>query len=91
MLSTNRRKTIALILSGVFPGLGQFYNRRPIKGAVFLGLSVLLSWLVMRAVPDDPVKLAEQGIGLPASLAVLILLAIWLWSVVDAWRGADIR
>jgi len=91
MLSTKRRRTVALILSGVFPGLGQFYNRRPIKGAVFLGLSVLLSWLVMRAVPVDPARLAEQGIGLPASLAVLILLAIWLWSVVDAWRDADIR
>ena len=83
----NRRRTIALILSGVFPGLGQFYNRQPTKGAVFLGLGVVLGWLVARAVPLDPVELAERGIGLNASLAVLVLLAIWLWSVVDAWRG----
>jgi len=30
-----RRKITALILSGIFPGLGQFYNRQPIKGVAF--------------------------------------------------------
>lgn len=85
----NRRSAVALILSGVFPGLGQFYNRQPIKGAVFFGLGVVLSWLVARAVPLDPLKLIEQGVSLGAALAVLVLLAVWLWSVVDAWRGAD--
>jgi len=89
MRRTNRRRPVALILSGVFPGLGQFYNRQPIKGAVFLGLGVALSWLVARTVPLDPLELVERGIGPAASLAVLVLLAIWLWSVVDAWRGVD--
>ena len=64
-----------------------FYNRQPIKGAVFLGLGVVLSWLVARAVPLDPAELVERGIRLTMSLALLVLLAIWLWSVVDAWRG----
>ena len=30
--STTRRKMVALVLSGIFPGLGQFYNRQPLKG-----------------------------------------------------------
>src|SRR5215831_13124695 len=33
-----RRSVIALILSGIFPGLGQFYNRQPVKGVI--GLAV---------------------------------------------------
>src|SRR5262245_54564564 len=32
------RKLVALILSGIFPGLGQIYNRQPIKGAAFLAV-----------------------------------------------------
>lgn len=86
---TRRRRAVALILSGIFPGLGQFYNRQPIRGVVFLGLGVVLSWFVARAVPLDPMELIERGIGRDAYLAVLVLLAIWLWSVVDAWRGVD--
>src|SRR5262245_48342606 len=31
-----RNRTIAVLLSAIFPGLGQFYNRQPIKGAAFL-------------------------------------------------------
>jgi hypothetical protein len=84
-----QRSAVALILSGVFPGLGQFYNRHLIKGAVFLGLGIVLSWYVTRAVPLDPLELLEQGVKLGPALAVLVLLAIWLWSVVDAWRGAN--
>ena len=89
MRRTNRRRGVALFLSGVFPGLGQFYNRQPIKGAVFLGLGVVLTWLVGRTVPLDPMELVERGVGLAPSLAVFVLLAIWLWSVVDAWRGVN--
>ena len=84
----SQRSAIALILSGLFPGLGQLYNRQIVKGVVFLGLGVVLSWLVARAVPLDPVELLEQGVKPGAILAAVVLLAIWLWSIVDAWRGA---
>ncbi len=82
------RKTTALILSGIFPGLGQLYNREFFKAALFVIPSVGLSWLVTRAVSVDPLALIERGASLTVILAMLLLLAIWLWSVVDAWRSA---
>jgi len=83
-----RRKLIAFILSGVFPGLGQLYNREPVKGVLFLGASIVLSWLVGRVVPTDLLNLRNPP-DLGASLLVpsLLLLAIWIWSLVDAWRS----
>ena len=82
------RKTTALILSGIFPGLGQLYNREFLKAALFVIPSVGLSWLVTRAVSVDPLALIERGASPTVILAMLVLLAIWLWSVVDAWRSA---
>ena len=45
--SPTRRKVVASFLSSVFPGLGQFYNRQPIKGAAFLVAGLALSWLIL--------------------------------------------
>jgi hypothetical protein len=81
-----RRRVVALILSGIFPGLGQFYNRHLLKGAIFLVLGLALSWLAGRAAPSDPSALARPGGALIASLCAL--LAVWLWSIIDAWRTA---
>jgi len=86
MTDLRRRKTIALILSGVFPGLGQLYNRQPVKALVFLAAGVVLCWLVGRAAPADPLELARPGAELLALLGALLALSVW--SVIDAWRGA---
>ena len=82
-----RRKFAALVLSGVFPGLGQFYNRQPVKGVLFVVAGVILSWLLSRVIPTNPIALSpEEATSLV--LPGLILSAVWLWSVVDAWRVA---
>jgi hypothetical protein len=79
------RKITALVLSGIFPGLGQFYNREPIKAAVFLVAGVVLSWLWTRTVSLDPLALVRPD---TTQLVLLCpLLAVWLWSLVDAWRA----
>jgi TM2 domain-containing membrane protein YozV len=84
--NSRRRATMALILSGLFPGLGQLYNRQPVQGAAFLIAGIVLSWLVGRAVPMDLSTLAAPG---PAVIVPLVLLLIvWLWSVIAAWTGA---
>ena len=81
-----RRRVVALILSGIFPGLGQLYNRQAAKGVISVAVGLVLSWLVGRATPTDPLALDRPG---PALLAPLCaLLAVWLWSIIDAWRTA---
>jgi TM2 domain-containing membrane protein YozV len=82
-----RRKTRALILSGIFPGLGQFYNRQPLKAVVFLVVGVVLSWLLGRVAPTDVWALTE--LGTTPIILLGALLATSVWSVVDAWRVAD--
>ena len=77
---------VAFCLSGVFPGLGQFYNRQALKGGAFLAAGVALSWLIGRVVPTDLMALASASVGTDAILLLCLLLAIWLWSAIDAWR-----
>jgi TM2 domain-containing membrane protein YozV len=84
--STRRRQLIALALSGIFPGLGQFYNHQPWKGGGFVVAGVVLSWLAGRAVPDD--LLAMNPLGMALILPIGVLLIVWCWSLIDAWRGA---
>ena len=81
-----RRQVIALMLSGIFPGIGQLYNRQPVKGAIALILGVVLTWAAARAAPADPVTLAQPSADVLGPL--LALLAVWIWSLVDAWRAA---
>ena len=80
------RQVIALLLSGIFPGIGQLYNRQPIKGAIGVVLGLALTWAAARAAPADPLALAQPGADVLAPLVAL--LVVWVWSLVDAWRAA---
>jgi TM2 domain-containing membrane protein YozV len=81
-----RRRVVALVLSGIFPGLGQFYNRQPTKGAIGLAAGAVLSWLAGRALPADPLALDQTGFVLFGPLSALLI--VWTWSIIDAWRAA---
>jgi hypothetical protein len=81
-----RRATVALLLSGVFPGLGQLYNRELAKGAAFLIAGGALNWLVARSIPTDVATLLSTPLPTSTILLLGVLVAVWLWSVVDAWR-----
>ena len=87
--AARRRQVLGLILSGIFPGLGQLYNREYLKGALFAVPGAVLTWLVLRAIPADPLALAQPGAALLLSMATL--LALWLWAIIDAWRVAGRR
>ena len=82
------RRVVALILSGIFPGLGQLYNRQWLKGAAFVVAGLVLSWLLTRALPGDLEALSSASVDPSTFWALGLLLAVWLWSLVDAWRGA---
>jgi hypothetical protein len=86
-LPGRRRQWMALILSGIFPGLGQLYLRAWGKGLAFLLGGLVASWALGRLISIDDL-LAGQLSSPAATLAsVLALLVLSLWSVVDAWRS----
>lgn len=90
MTSQSKSPMIAGILSGILPGLGQFYCRQWGKGAGFLvAVSVadfstdvsqsLFDFLLNRVLPEDNIKFL---------IGSLLMLAIAAWSVLDAVRTA---
>ena len=81
-----RRQVVGFILSGIFPGLGQLYNREYLKGVLFAVPGAVLSWLASRAIPADLLALAQPSATLTLLLAAL--LSLWLWAIIDAWRVA---
>jgi hypothetical protein len=88
----SRRQWIALILSGVFPGLGQLYLRVWWKGAAFVMAGCVATWALGRLISVEDL-LAGHLSHPAATLGVTVaLLGVFLWSVVDAWRtGGRVR
>ena len=87
-MAGHRRQWIALILSGVFPGLGQFYLRAWGKGAAFLTIGIVAMWALgeMISVEDLLAGLLPHPL---ATLGLLLaLLAVFIWSIADAWISA---
>jgi hypothetical protein len=83
-----RRPLLAVFLSGLFPGLGQLYNRERGKAALF-GVAGLLTAFGPWGPGDVDIDLADPAAGLRAVLwASLPFLLVALWSVADAYRVA---
>ncbi|OGA25366.1 MAG: hypothetical protein A3I01_01340 [Betaproteobacteria bacterium RIFCSPLOWO2_02_FULL_65_24] len=85
-----RNPWAAGVLSGVLPGLGQFYNRQWLKGVGFL-LGILVVDGVL-GVSSDMLEFVQSR-ALPSSTAEflfgsLIVLVIAIWSIADAARTA---
>jgi len=89
--SVRRRRSplVAVMLSGLFPGLGQAYNREWLKAFLFLVGAALtgfgpLSPLTVNIDLDDPVAGLRTAI-----LWSVPFLTVALWSVIDAYRVAQ--
>jgi len=75
-----KRNVMAAVLSSILPGAGQFYNRQWLKGIGFLvPVLVLSSFIRPEMLLFDP--------SLSALLALVALLGLATWSVVDAYRS----
>src|SRR5205809_6580976 len=59
--AARRRQVLGFILSGIFPGLGQLYNREYLKGVLFIIPGAVLTWLTGRAAPTDLLALAQPS------------------------------
>jgi hypothetical protein len=81
-----RRRWIALMLSGVFPGLGQLYLRAWGKGVAFLLAGGVLMWAMEQLVSMEDLLAGRLAYPLVPLALAFVLLALFLWSVVDAWR-----
>ncbi|MEK6605536.1 MAG: hypothetical protein AABY77_06560 [Nitrospirota bacterium] len=88
-----RNPWVAGLLSGLLPGLGQFYNRQWGKGAGFLvGIIALTVVLSSSVDPKALEQVAEAG-KTPDNLGLIVLLllvsfAVAVWSIADAARTA---
>ena len=74
-MDKKRKRRRAALLSGFFPGLGQWYNRQRGKGLLF-GAITTVPLLSYRA------RFSTEKILL---LLVLPYLGLWVYNIVDAW------
>lgn len=88
-----RQAGLAALLSTLFPGLGQFYNRQVLKGLWFLCGAIGLATVLLTSIDPNALHVAlasgapPQNIGRLFLVSVL-LLAFALWSIVDAVQVA---
>jgi hypothetical protein len=88
-----KNPTLAAVLSGVVPGLGQFYCRQWGRGAGFLvgaiaidaGFGVSSGMLELLQSFGTPVPPDVPGTLL---LGMFLFLAVAVWSIIDAVRTA---
>lgn len=83
-----RSPLLAVILSGLFPGLGQLYNGQRWKALLFVAGGVLTGFGPWSPVDVD-IDPSDPAVGLEkVLLASLPFLLVALASVVDAFRVA---
>jgi hypothetical protein len=78
----------AAVLSAIFPGLGQFYNRQWFKGIGFFVGSGVLSGMVTERFPVEELMAGNTSHAGKVLGPLLVLLALLVWSMVDAYRSA---
>ena len=88
-----RRQARSNLLSAVFPGVGQFYNRQVFKGVGFVTGALILVSLLLSLADLQALQVAALSGAPPENLGRLflttvLLLAVALWSIVDAARVA---
>jgi len=86
--SPRRSPLLAAFLSGIFPGLGQLYNRERLKTVLFLAGGALTAFGPFNPLDVD-IDMNDPAAGMrKVLLASLPFLAIATWSVIDAYRTA---
>jgi len=83
-----RSPPLAAVLSAIFPGLGQFYNRQWFKGLAFFIGSGVLSGIVTDRFSIEELMAGDTSHVGNVLVFLAILLGLLVWSMVDAYRSA---
>lgn len=83
-----RSPRLAAVLSAIFPGLGQFYNRQWFKGIGFFIGSGVLSGIVTERFSVDELMAGDTSHVGNVLVSLMVLLGLLVWSMVDAYRSA---
>ena len=80
-VGSNKNPVLAWALSAALPGLGQFYNGQPQKGALQLGMTLFF------------VMAAAEYQDLPEVLGVSGLVGTWVWSMITRlwWQRPSMK
>ena len=88
-VEVRRSPIAAAFLSGIFPGLGQLYNRQFRKAALF-ALGAILTGVWPLSPLDMDIDPGDVGAGLRrVLLASIPFIVIALWSVIDASQATS--
>ena len=85
-LQQGKSTQIAIVLSGLFPGIGQFYNGDMGKGAVFFIVSVLLDVYLLPEGYWDIIR-GQIPLTLNLYLRIFVLVLFRVAAVLDAERS----
>jgi hypothetical protein len=82
------RPLLAALLSGLFPGLGQLYNRDVVRAGLFVAGAAILLWgPVTIGIPLEAREPPARRLG-KILLESAPFLVLTIASAVDAYRGA---
>ncbi len=94
MSEEKKRKNpmLALVLSGIFPGLGQIYVKQIPKGIVLIGLNLIINFLLI-----EPLEVLIESRGSMPDNSTLVIVAgytiaglvLWLYAIIGAKKTAD--
>ena len=76
----------AVIMSMIFPGLGQIYNGQIRKGILYLTVSCIVGWFYT-GIPISPPGSGFHGITI-THLITFVMLCYWLNVLSDAYDTA---
>jgi hypothetical protein len=90
-----RRPFIALILSALFPGFGQIYNRQYNKGIFYICFKLVIN--LLRKEPLDILLEAKKAgdISVDSNILIIVVaytiadIVLWIISIIDAKRNAE--
>ncbi|HLE25808.1 MAG TPA: DUF5683 domain-containing protein [Thermodesulfobacteriota bacterium] len=91
---TKRRKnpTLALLLSAIFPGLGQIYNNQVLKGIALIALNTVVNFLLINPleglISSLDSKPDNSTLFIVAAYTIIGLI-LWVYAIIDAKKTAE--